>query len=283
MPPRYTRYLANPPTYQPFPEPPELGAVPSPIKEGIYSYSSTGFTVMGYRPKRPSELLAAISEQYEERELDRFGRKVRGGRGSKKGKKFFHAHLTWYGLTYEETDTVQELEENLLQAMSVRPPPVLPPEIYAVEEDMRTQWLGAASAHQDRLTDSLVRDGKTIHTSELLAELTGATTPTDDFFAHPNTFFSKYFPRDAPRDRVILLLAVDKGGEDDVWSFARDMYKFEVVRVERWVDERGRGLGKRERISDFVIGRDAKAVKMKAEEVRQDGVDAAARARYRPY
>jgi len=45
---------------------------------------------MNYRPKRPSELLAAITEQYEEQEMDRFGRAVRGGPGKKKGKTFFH-------------------------------------------------------------------------------------------------------------------------------------------------------------------------------------------------
>jgi len=45
---------------------------------------------MNYRPKRPSELRATMTEQYEEQELDRFGRAVRGGLGKKKGKAFFH-------------------------------------------------------------------------------------------------------------------------------------------------------------------------------------------------
>ena len=44
---------------------------------------------MNYRPKRPSELVAAMTEQYEERELDRFGREIRGGPGKKKAKAFF--------------------------------------------------------------------------------------------------------------------------------------------------------------------------------------------------
>ena len=33
---------------------------------------------MNYRPKRPSELVTAMTEQHEERELDRFGREIRG-------------------------------------------------------------------------------------------------------------------------------------------------------------------------------------------------------------
>jgi hypothetical protein len=45
---------------------------------------------MNYRPKRPSELLAAITEQYEEKEVGPFGREIRGGRGKKKGKAFFY-------------------------------------------------------------------------------------------------------------------------------------------------------------------------------------------------
>lgn len=45
---------------------------------------------MNYHPKRPRELLAAMTEQYEEQEMDRFGRAVLGGLGKKKGKAFFH-------------------------------------------------------------------------------------------------------------------------------------------------------------------------------------------------
>ena len=60
------------------------------LKYDFMSYSSTGFTIMNYRPKRPSELLAAMTEQYEEQEMDRFGRAVRGGLGKTKGKAFFH-------------------------------------------------------------------------------------------------------------------------------------------------------------------------------------------------
>jgi hypothetical protein len=40
-------------------------------------------------PKRPSELLAIMTEQYEEPEVDMFGQSRRGGRGKKKGKNFF--------------------------------------------------------------------------------------------------------------------------------------------------------------------------------------------------
>lgn len=44
---------------------------------------------MGYRPKRPSEILAEITAQYEERAVDRWGQERRGGPGKKKGKNFF--------------------------------------------------------------------------------------------------------------------------------------------------------------------------------------------------
>ena len=122
---------------------------------------------MNYLPKRPSELVATMTEQYEERELDRFGREIRGGRGKKKGKPFFRvssdhplcglytlisyskAHLTWYGFEYNEDDTREELEEQLWEAMTARPPPSLPQEIFEVEARMRQMWLNAAADHQE--------------------------------------------------------------------------------------------------------------------------------------
>lgn len=48
---------------------------------------------MGTLPKRPSELLAIMSEQYEEPEVDMFGQTRRGGRGRRKAKPFFKVSL----------------------------------------------------------------------------------------------------------------------------------------------------------------------------------------------
>jgi hypothetical protein len=73
------------------------------LKCDFLSYSSTGFTIMNYRPKRPSELLAAMTEQYEEQETDRFGRAVRGGPGKKKGKAFFHVSSEYVYLPWRKT------------------------------------------------------------------------------------------------------------------------------------------------------------------------------------
>jgi hypothetical protein len=48
---------------------------------------------MGYRPKRPSELLAMISAQYETPELDRNGQPRNSDRGRKKTKIFFQVSV----------------------------------------------------------------------------------------------------------------------------------------------------------------------------------------------
>jgi len=59
------------------------------------------------------------------------------------------AHLTWYGFEYNEDDTRKELEEQLWEAMTARPPPSLPAEIFAIEAYMRQMWLNAAAEHQE--------------------------------------------------------------------------------------------------------------------------------------
>lgn len=104
-----------------------------------------GMTVKGYIPKRPSELLCAIAEQYEEREVDRWGREVRGGRGKRKNKEFFRvrwshspsprndkltcssfdiqAHLTWYGVEYYDEDTRDEDPEQYYEHSSASKTP----------------------------------------------------------------------------------------------------------------------------------------------------------------
>ncbi|PPQ76459.1 hypothetical protein CVT26_012895, partial [Gymnopilus dilepis] len=279
---RYTR-LHNPPTYQPFPAPPELPFIPSPvnklgIQDGIYSYSSTGFSLMGYRPKRPSELLAAMSEQYDEKEYDRYGQEKRGSRGKKKQKQFFKAHLTWYGIEYDENDSRQELEEKLWNAMSARPPPTLPQEIFDIEAVMRERWMNASEARNREIAETLVQQGHTIYNSPLLADVTGLTSLTDDFFTDPRAFLRKHFPPTAPRTHVVVLMGVDTASdcEVDVYEWACDVFKLRVEKVE---NNRGRGFN-RGRYADFVIGRDPGSVRAKAEEIRAGNASASG-ARFR--
>ncbi|KIM35555.1 hypothetical protein M413DRAFT_347678 [Hebeloma cylindrosporum] len=220
------------------------------LKRGFFSYSSTGLTIMNYRPKRPSELLAAMTEQYEEREPARFGREVRGGRGKKKGKLFFQAHLTWYGLEYHKDDTRDELETRLWEAMSSRPPPTLPVEMFGAEAEMRQLWIDSASDEKDRLQSILIEQGHTIYTSETLAELTGANSLTDEFFEHPPTFFRNHFPLGVSPQHVVVLMNVDEVAENQIWEWACDMYRLKVEKVE---NDRGRGRD-RGRFPDFVLG-----------------------------
>ncbi|KIM35559.1 hypothetical protein M413DRAFT_14485 [Hebeloma cylindrosporum] len=261
--------LTGPPvTYQPFPLPPEMPVIPRPLKRDFMSYSSTGFTIKNYRPKRPSELLAAMSEQYEEREMDRFGRPLRGGRGKKKGKAFFHAHLTWYGLEYAEDDTRDELETRLWEAMSSHPPPTLPDEVFEAEAEMR-----------QIVTNILIQQGHTAYTSETLARLTGANSLTDEFFDHPPTFFRNHFPLGVSPQHVVVLMNVDEVAENQVWEWACDTHKLKVEKVEK---DRGRGRD-RGRFPDFVLGKDARRVREKAQEIRRENGAGAAGARFRPY
>lgn len=147
------------------------------IKDGVFAYSSTGMTVMGRRPKRPSELLCTTAEQYEEMELDRWGRVARGG--WKKDKGFFHvgwffflvyekerrknmlmsnlqAHLTWYGVEYSNENTRDELEDLLSKAMSTRPPPGLPEAIYVKEAEMRQLYLATSFQRQQEYVSLFV-------------------------------------------------------------------------------------------------------------------------------
>lgn len=58
--------------------------------------------------------------------------------------------MTWYGIEFTYDDTKEELEEKLWDAMSARPLPSLPQEIFDVEKVMRQRWLHAASAEQQR-------------------------------------------------------------------------------------------------------------------------------------
>ena len=69
---------------------------------------------MNYRPKRPSELVAAMTEQYEEREPDVFGRAVRGGPGKKKGKAFFHVSSEYVYLGEKHVNELDQGTSNLV-------------------------------------------------------------------------------------------------------------------------------------------------------------------------
>ncbi|KDR79592.1 hypothetical protein GALMADRAFT_243691 [Galerina marginata CBS 339.88] len=267
------------PTYQPFPPPPDLPVVPQPVKYGFFAYSSTGLTIMNYRPKRPSELLAAITEQYEEQKLDRFGRAVRGGPGKKKGKPFFQAHLIWYGLEFAGDDSRDELEAKLWDAMSARPLPTLPDETFKAEEEMREMWVNSAAVEHDRVLNLLLQQGHTVYTSETLAELTGADSLTDDFFDDPKKFFETHFPAGVSPQHVVVLMNVDEVAEIQVWEWACDAYGLRVEKVE---NDRGRGRD-RGCFPDFVIGKNGRAVKQKADEIRQENGRGAASARFRPY
>jgi len=60
------------------------------------------------------------------------------------------AHLIWYGLEFDEDDTRDELEARLWEAMSSRPPPTLPDEIFEAEAEMRQMWIDSAAVEHDR-------------------------------------------------------------------------------------------------------------------------------------
>ena len=58
------------------------------------------------------------------------------------------AHLTWYGFEYDEEDSREELEEQLWEAMTARPPPSLPQDMFEIEAHMRQMWLSSAAELQ---------------------------------------------------------------------------------------------------------------------------------------
>jgi hypothetical protein len=59
------------------------------------------------------------------------------------------AHLTWYGFEFAEDDTRDDLEARLWEAMSSRPPPTLPDEIFEAEAEMRQMWIDSAAVEQE--------------------------------------------------------------------------------------------------------------------------------------
>jgi len=124
----------------------------------------------------------------------------------------------------------------------------------------------------------LVQRGETVHTSDFLAELTGATSLTDDFFDDPHTFFRTHFPVGVSLQHVVVLKNVDEIAENQVWEWAVDIHR---LRVEKVDNDRGRGRN-RGRFPDFVIGKDARVVRAKAKEIRQENLGGAGR-RFRPY
>ncbi|KDQ11449.1 hypothetical protein BOTBODRAFT_67989 [Botryobasidium botryosum FD-172 SS1] len=266
----YARYLIGPrPTYEPFPPLPAAQAVTSrPIKYGIYGFSSAGFSIMGYLPKTPDELLSAMSEQYEEPELNRYGEERRGGPGKRKPKIFFQAHLNWYGIEYYASDGRDDLEDLLWDAMSAVPSPTLDPAMYEIEAAMRRQWLHATALEQARTVQHLTDLGYTVHNSDLLAELTGHAALTDEFFADQAAFFRTHFPPGAPYNHVIVLTKFDKE-EEGLLEWACGVYDLQAERVDK-----GAGNGRAARFPDYVVGRSRAAVRAKAEEIGRDVVRA---------
>lgn len=127
--------------------------------------------------------------------------------------------------------------------------------------------------------NQLIEEGHTAQTSETLAELTGATSLTDEFFDHPITFFKKHFLQaNIPHEHTVVLMSVDDNAEVGVYEWACDMYHMYVEKVE---NNRMSGWN-RGRFNDFVIGRSLRAVKAKAEEMRRQNMAGAA-SRFRPY
>jgi hypothetical protein len=89
---------------------------------------------------------------------------------------------------------------------------------------------------------------------------------TDEFFDNPNAFFLTHFPAHAPHDHVIVLNSVDEIAENQVYEWACDVHRLRVEKVE---NDRGRGR-MRGCFPDFVIGKDVRAVRAKASQIRQE-------------
>lgn len=60
------------------------------------------------------------------------------------------AHLTWYGVEYDTSESVAELEDRLLEALGTRPPPSLAPSIYIIEAEMRQRYIEETAVEQNR-------------------------------------------------------------------------------------------------------------------------------------
>ena len=125
---------------------------------------------------------------------------------------------------------------------------------------------------------NLTERGHTANSSELLAELTGTVSLTDEFFADPDNFFLTHFPVGVSRQHIVVLTSVDENAEHEVWEWACDVHR---LRVEKVYNDRGRGR-MRGCFPDFVIGQDAIAVRAKANEIRREnGVTGGMR--YQPF
>jgi hypothetical protein len=72
---------------------------------------------------------------------------------------------------------------------------------------------------------------------------------------------------------------VDEIAENQGLEWACDVYRLRVEKVE---NDRGRGRD-RGRFPDFVIGKNGRAVRAKAEEIQRENDIGASNARFRPY
>ena len=76
-----------------------------------------------------------------------------------------------------------------------------------------------------------------------------------------------------------MLKNVDEVAENQVLEWACDVYRLRVEKVE---NDRGRGRD-RGRFPDFVIGKNGREVRAKAEEIQRENGIGAPGARFRPY
>jgi hypothetical protein len=101
---------------------------------------------------------------------------------------------------------------------------------------------------------------------------------TNDFFNNPAVFFRTHFPTNISSQHVVVLSDVDAIAENQVYEWACDAYGLMVEKVE---NDRGTGRN-RGRFPDFVIGKDIRVVRAKANEIRRENAGLGG-VRFRPY
>jgi hypothetical protein len=113
----------------------------------------------------------------------------------------------------------------------------------------------------------------------LLAELTGTsfTSLTDQFFDRGNFFRTQFLPG-VSCQHIVVLGSLDENAELAVWGWCFDVHDLRVEKVDN-----NQGSGRmRGRFPDFVVGKDAAAVRAKANDIRAANGQVHG-ARYQPY
>jgi hypothetical protein len=90
-------------------------------------------------------------------------------------------------------------------------------------------------------------------------------------------FFQTHFPPGVPLQHVVVLKNFDTIAEHEIYEWACDLYR---LRVEKVDNNRGRGRNQG-RFADFVVGKDAREVRAKADEIRRE--NEVGSVRFRPY